>query len=165
MEERSSSSWHVEANSLHHLVQSVDHSVPCDMVLVGLVRGQKPRQELLSCLPAAAALCLSSSLLFDALHKDREGKLGSFVEGFLLTFFCIYIRFVVSVFRRGKRMLKTLKTVGIGSSMSPFTKTLLFLALSTVLLCSGWKVLEQVEGNHLYCLDLCQALKEPNKLC
>lgn len=64
-----------------------------------------------------------------------------------------------------KKILKILKTVGIGSSISPFTKTFLFLALSSLLVCNGAGKYQSKLRANTYCLDLSRALKESTKLC
>lgn len=72
-------------------------------------------------------LAFLQSVLFDALHKGRVGKTSLFVKGLFLCY----------LYFREKKILKTLETVEIDSSNPPFTKILLFLELSTLLLCFG----------------------------
>lgn len=94
-EEHSCSSWRVEANSVHQPVQSLDHLVLCSTVLLGSLLRQEPRQESLSC---SCHLAFLQPVLFDALHKDMEEKLGSFIKGSLHCY--IYLG-------REKKILKT----------------------------------------------------------
>lgn len=69
-------------------------------------------------------LAFLQSVPFDALPKHRLDKPGLLVKG------C----FVIYILGR-KKIIKTLETVEIDSSVPLFTKTLLFPALPTFLLC------------------------------
>lgn len=68
------------------------------------------------------------SVLFGALCQGRVDKPGLFAKGLLLCY--LY-------FRKKKKILKTVESVEVDSSIPPFTKTLIFLAFSTLLLCTG----------------------------
>lgn len=83
MEKHSCSSWHVVVNSIHRLVQSLDHLFLCSVAQWGSVLGQKPTQEFMSC---SCLLAFLQSVLFDALYKDRQEKPGSFVKDSLLIY-------------------------------------------------------------------------------